>query len=137
MKDKKENLSNKEIDKLNFCHFADADYFYEMHYLSILLIIYTMFENLLSNLVKDIAFSCDTSFDNEKNSSPYINRYIYFLRNHCRFDLDISKEQWQVLNSIRKVRNNYLHNLDIDISQDLLCPPLSYCRNQSTLVSFS
>ncbi len=112
--------SEEVIQQYGRCHFADVDYFYEMHYLSILLIIFTMFENLLSNLVKDISYISNASLNvNSQKELPYINKYILFLKNQCKLDINISQKQWHTINTIRKVRNNYLHNLDTDISDDL------------------
>ena len=50
---------------------------------------------------------------------PYINKYLLFLKNQCKFDIKLSQKEWHSINTIRKVRNNYLHNLDTDISDDL------------------
>lgn len=118
---KKDNdHSQEELKKFDACHFADVDYFYEMHYLSILLILFTMFENLLSDLVKDISYISKINFNNSiQKDLPYINKYILFLKNTCKLDIEISQKQWHSVNTIRKVRNNYLHNLETDISSDL------------------
>ena len=121
---KETNKTSKETEinmsQYNKCHFADVDYFYEMHYLSILLIIFTMFENLLSNLVKDISYISHAYFNsNSQKELPYINKYILFLKNQCKLDIKLSQKEWHSINTIRKVRNNYLHNLDTDIPEDL------------------
>lgn len=118
---KKEGEQSEEnLNQYGRCHFADVDYFYEMHYLSILLIIFTMFENLLSNLVKDISYISKVNLNtNSQKELPYINKYILFLKNKCRLDIKLSQKQWHSINTVRKVRNNYLHNLDTDISDDL------------------
>lgn len=117
---KEGDSSEKEIQQYGKCHFADVDYFYEMHYLSILLIIFTMFENLLSNLVKDISYISKVSLNtNTQKELPYINKYILFLKNQCKLDINITQKQWHSINTVRKVRNNYLHNLDTDIPDDL------------------
>jgi hypothetical protein len=108
------------LDQYGKCHYADVDYFYEMHYLSVLLILFTMFENLLSNIVKDISYISKHDFnDFNQKDLPYINKYILFLKNKCKLNIPISQKEWQSLNTIRKVRNNYLHNLNIDIPDEL------------------
>jgi len=112
--------SEEDLSKYGQCHFADVDYFYEMHYLSILLIIFTMFENLLSNLVKDISYISKIHLNsNSQKELPYINKYILFLKNQCKLDIKLTQKEWHSINTIRKVRNNYLHNLDTDIPEDL------------------
>jgi hypothetical protein len=122
LRDEKNSRSkeNDILDQYGKCHYADVDYFYEMHYLSILLILFTMFENLLSNIVKDLSYISKHNFnDFNQKDLPYINRYILFLKNKCKMNITISQKEWQSLNTIRKVRNNYLHNLNIDIPQEL------------------
>lgn len=118
---KNERLKETKIlDQYGKCHYADVDYFYEMHYLSVLLILFTMFENLLSNIVKDISYISKHDFnDFNQKDLPYINKYILFLKNRCKLNINISQKEWQSLNTIRKVRNNYLHNLNIDIPEEL------------------
>ncbi len=117
---KKGKTPEEDLKKYDRCHFADVDYFYEMHYLSILLIIFTMFENLLSNLVKDLSYINKVSLSsNTQRELPYINKYILFLKNRCHLDIKLTQKQWHSINTVRKVRNNYLHNLDTDIPDDL------------------
>jgi len=112
--------SEKNLIQYGRCHFADVDYFYEMHYLSILLIVFTMFENLLSNLVKDVSYINKVSINtNSQKELPYINKYLLFLKNQCKFDIKLTQKEWHSINTIRKVRNNYLHNLDTDIPEEL------------------
>lgn len=122
LRDEKNNSSKEAhiLDQYGKCHYADVDYFYEVHYLSVLLILFTMFENLLSSIVKDISYTNKYNFnDFNQRDLPYINRYILFLKNKCKMNINISQKEWQSLNIIRKVRNNYLHNLNIDIPKEL------------------
>jgi len=118
---KKEDGTDREIlTQYSKCLFADVDYFYEIHYLSILMMLFSLFETLLSNVSKDLAYTKDKNLRVDfNNSSSYIQNYIVFLKNKIKLDLKFSREELSKLNVIRKVRNNYLHNLDKDIPKDL------------------
>jgi hypothetical protein len=54
---KKEVKNQKELAAYGRCYFSDEEYFYEMHYLSVILMIFSLFETLLSDVSVDIAKS--------------------------------------------------------------------------------
>lgn len=117
---KKEISDPKELAAYGRCHFSDEEYFYEMHYLSVILMLFSLFENLLSDLSLDIAKSQDKWIEDHMNKSlPYIKRYIYFLKDICKIDISITEEQDKKLDIIRKIRNNYLHSLEKDIPEEI------------------
>lgn len=118
---KKEEIKNqKELSAYGRCHFSDEEYFYEMHYLSVILMLFSFFENLLSDLSIDVAKSEDKWVENYMDKSlPYIKRYMYFLKEICNLDIEITEEQQKKLDIIRKIRNNYLHSLEKDIPDDI------------------
>ncbi len=118
------NRKNSDYDDLDIkafgvCHFADVEYFYEMHYLSILLMLFTLFETLLFDMTKDISKDQGKYINFSEKEVPYINKYAMFLKEKCGLNIDINKASWNKLNIIRKVRNNYLHSLDKDIPENL------------------
>lgn len=117
---KKEIKNQKELAAYGRCHFSDEEYFYEMHYLSVVLMLFSFFENLLSDLSLDISKSEDKWIENYMDKSlPYIKRYLSFLINECHLDVNITEEQQNKLDIIRKIRNNYLHSLEKDIPDEI------------------
>ncbi len=118
-KRKTKDYDDQDIKAFGVCHFADVEYFYEMHYLSILLMLFTLFETLLYDMTKDISKEQDKYIDTDEKTIPYINKYALFLKNECGLNIDIAKDSWNKLNIIRKIRNNYLHSLDKDIPENL------------------
>jgi hypothetical protein len=119
-KKKKETINQKELAAYGRCHFSDEEYFYEMHYLSVVLMLFSFFENLLSDLSIDIAKSEDKWIENYMDKSlPYIKRYLNFLIKECQLSINITEEQQNKLDIIRKIRNNYLHSLEKDIPYEI------------------
>lgn len=117
---KKEIMNKKELAAYGRCHFSDEEYFYEMHYLSVILMMFSLFENLLSDLSIDVAKSENKRIENYMDKSlPYINRYLNFLTNECNLDIFISEDQYSQIDIIRKIRNNYLHSLEKDIPEEI------------------
>ncbi len=121
LKQKKKEIKNqKELAAYGRCHFSDEEYFYEMHYLSVILMLFSLFETLLSDLSVDIAKSQDKWVEDYMDKSlPYIKRYMYFLTDICQLDIKIDDEQEKKLDIIRKIRNNYLHSLEKDIPEEI------------------
>ena len=73
---------------------SDEEYFYEMHYLSVILMIFSLFETLLSDVSVDIAKSENKWVeDNMDKSLPYIKRYLNFLEFECKVKVPISDEE--------------------------------------------
>ncbi len=119
-KKKKEIKNQKELAAYGRCHFSDEEYFYEMHYLSVILMLFSLFETLLSDLSIDIAKSQDKWVEDYMDKSlPYIKRYMYFLTDICKLNIKIDEEQEKKLDIIRKIRNNYLHSLEKDIPEEI------------------
>lgn len=117
---KKEVKNQKELAAYGRCYFSDEEYFYEMHYLSVILMIFSLFETLLSDVSVDIAKSENKWVeDNMDKSLPYIKRYLNFLEFECKVKVPINDEEEKKLNIIRKIRNNYLHSLEKDIPEDI------------------
>jgi len=117
---KKEIKNQKELAAYGRCYFSDEEYFYEMHYLSVILMIFSLFETLLSDVAVDIAKSENKWVDEAMDKSlPYIKRYLNFLEYECKVKVSISDDENRKLDIIRKIRNNYLHSLEKDIPEDI------------------
>ncbi|HRG61047.1 MAG TPA: hypothetical protein PLU59_03775 [Aliarcobacter cryaerophilus] len=117
---KKEVKNQKELAAYGRCYFSDEEYFYEMHYLSVILMIFSLFETLLSDVSVDIAKSENKWVEDHMDKSlPYIKRYINFLEFECKVKLPISDDEQKKLDIIRKIRNNYLHSLEKDIPEEI------------------
>lgn len=115
-----ENISEKDLKAYRRCYFSDEEYFYEMHYLSILLMLFSLFETLLSDVSNDISKTQSQKIEKYiDNSLPYVNKYLYFIEKICKLKLKIEKDTLKKLDIIRKLRNNYLHNLEKDIPENI------------------
>lgn len=117
---KKEIKNQKELAAYGRCYFSDEEYFYEMHYLSVILMIFSLFETLLSDVAVDIAKSENKWVDERMDKSlPYVKRYLNFLEYECKVKVPIGEDENRKLDIIRKIRNNYLHSLEKDIPEDI------------------
>jgi len=117
---KQKKIKEKDLKAYSRCYFSDEEYFYEMHYLSILLMIFSLFETLLSDISTDLSKTQNNKIDSYiDNSMPYVKKYLYFLEKVCNLNLNINEETLKKLDIIRKLRNNYLHNLEKDIPENV------------------
>lgn len=117
---KQQNITEKDLRAFSRCYFSDEEYFYEMHYLSILLMLFSLFETLLSEVSNDLSKTQNKKIDNFSDSSlPYVKKYLYFLDKVCKLNLNLDDETLKKLDIIRKLRNNYLHSLEKDIPENI------------------
>ena len=117
---KKEIKNQKELAAYGRCYFSDEEYFYEMHYLSVILMLFSLFETLLSDVSVDIAKSENKWVEDHMDKAmPYVRRYLGFLERECKVKVSISEDENKKLDIIRKIRNNYLHSLEKDIPENI------------------
>ena len=118
---KKQSVKNpKELAAYGRCYFSDEEYFYEMHYLSVILMVFSLFETLLNDVSTDIAKSEGKWLEDSTDKSlPYIKRYINFLEITCNLKINISDDENKKLDIVRRIRNNYLHSLEKDIPEEI------------------
>jgi len=91
-----------------------------MHYLSVILMLFSLFETLLSDVSVDIAKSENKWVEDHMDKAmPYVRRYLGFLERECKVKVSISEDENKKLDIIRKIRNNYLHSLEKDIPENI------------------
>jgi len=59
-----------------------------------------------------------------QKNMPYLNKYLYFLTKDCSLPIEVNKKQWKYINTLREVRNKYIHKLGKNIP-DELCKKLN------------
>ena len=74
-----------------------------------------LIENLLNEVVHEIASEHGEEPKLDQRQLPYVNRYILFLTRTCGWELDVGKDLWTNLDAIRELRNRYIHKLDRDL----------------------
>lgn len=100
--------------------FSDKNYFQEQHYMAILANLFCRLENLLADEAKHVATLSNKTLDLKSNQkSPYIDKYLIFLVEVCRCPIVIPQATKKKLNVIRRIRNQYMHQLGRDISFSL------------------
>ena len=89
----------------------DSDYLLDINSEATLLMLYTLFENLLSSLVKYAVEkeSCPV-FVKKSSGQPQINQYFTYLRNDCGYDFYIKRQYKDQLYLMRKIRNYFVHD---------------------------
>lgn len=101
-------------------HSWDSDFFFEYLFSGALSHGFSLLETLLDDVASDVAESLGKSIeDYDDKPMPYINRYIRFLEKGCGYKLGISKETWKRLDTIREVRNKYIHKLNRDLPKHI------------------
>ena len=94
---------------------SDQEYFPEFLRCAVLSQGLALIENLLSDVVREIASEIGGDPELDQRQLPYVNRYILFLTRTCGLEFDVSKDLWRNLDAIRELRNRYIHKLDRDL----------------------
>jgi hypothetical protein len=94
---------------------SDQEYFPEFLRCAVLSQSLALIENLLEDVVHEIATETgvDTKLDERK--IPYVNRTILFLTRTCGLEIELGNDFWKNLDAIRALRNRYMHKLDRDL----------------------
>lgn len=98
---------------------SDQEYFPEFLRCTVLSQALALIENLLSDVVQEIASKIATHPEPDQRKLPYVNRYILFLTKTCGLELEVSKDLWKNLDAIRELRNRYIHKLDRDLPSQI------------------
>lgn len=79
----------------------------------------SILERLLEGVVKMKASDDGIQVKIKNKKLPYIDRSIDFLINNTSLELDIDKSDLEQLNTIRILRNIFIHQLDRDLSNNI------------------
>lgn len=103
------------IDMLDEMVIPDQENFCDMLHGFVLSRIFSLTEKLLNKIVDEVTdlLSIKAELDNEKG--PQIKKYMNFLENKCDFPIQLDKDTWNTLDSCRKMRNRFVHNICRDI----------------------
>jgi hypothetical protein len=67
-------------------------------------------EKLLDDVAGDVAKRLGQTVELPKNM-PYINQYVTYLQRSCGLFLTIDKPTWKEIDTLRNVRNRYIHRI--------------------------
>ncbi|WP_297406000.1 hypothetical protein [uncultured Cetobacterium sp.] len=121
----KESLHSTRTDKDEFskyskCYFINNNAFKDIHYMSTLLNVFMIFETLLKNIVKDIAYDQNSTLEDIHNkNTSYLNGYIYFLEDTFKKNLEIEDKEKDFIGIVKKIRNDYLHGYMTEIPESM------------------
>ncbi|MEG1583325.1 MAG: hypothetical protein RR344_05195 [Cetobacterium sp.] len=121
----KESLSltkeNKnEFSKYSKCYFINNNAFKEISNMGHLLNIFTIFEVLLKNVTKDLAYDKNIELEEIQNKNmSYLNSYIIFLEDSLKNNFILNDEEKSFISIVRKIRNDYLHDYMSEIPESM------------------
>jgi len=98
---------------------SDEEYFPEFLRGAVISHSLALLENLLSDVVDEVASDLGTQIELDERQLPYVNRYVLFLTRTCGLELEIGKDLWTKLDAIRELRNRYIHKLDRDLPSQI------------------
>ena len=98
---------------------SDQEYFPDFLRCAVVSQSLALVENLLADVVHEIATKpgADTKLDERK--MPYVNRTILFLTRNCGLEIEVGNDFWKNLDAIRELRNRYMHKLDRDLPDQI------------------
>ncbi|MGL5983985.1 MAG: hypothetical protein ACRCZ1_01800 [Cetobacterium sp.] len=112
--------NEKEFSKYSKCYFINNNAFKEIHHMSNLLSLFTIFEVLLKNIVKDIAYDLNIELEDIQNKNmSYLNSYIIFIEEKMNGLFHLESYQKNFVGIIRKIRNDYLHDCMTEIPESI------------------
>lgn len=118
LRETKEN----EIEFLKYskCYFLNGNSFKEIHQMSTLMNIFTIFEVLLKNVVKDMGYDQGKSIEElQSKNSSYLTGYIAYLESNLGNEFMLSDEEKNFISIVRKIRNDYLHEYLSEIPESM------------------
>lgn len=110
----------KEFSKYSKCYFINNNAFKEIHNMSNLLNIFMIFEVLLKNITKDIAYDKHIELEEIQNKNmSYLNSYILFLEEAMKNRFSLDENEKNFIGIVRKIRNDYLHDYMTEIPESI------------------
>jgi hypothetical protein len=98
---------------------TDIEYFPEYTRYTTIAIALSLVENMLNQLSISVAADLGKPVILEQNNMPYINKYLFWLTHTCGLSILIDADTWKSINTIRKVRNSFIHQISKDIPDDI------------------
>ncbi|MGL4365362.1 hypothetical protein [Cetobacterium sp.] len=118
LSDTREN--EKEFSKYSKCYFINNNAFKEIHHMSNLLNIFMIFEVLLKNITKDLAYDKNLDLEEIQNKNmSYLNSYILFIEDKMKIKFSLSDNERNFIGIVRKIRNDYLHDYMTEIPESI------------------
>jgi len=108
-----------EMEMIKDEFLSDEEYFPEFLRGAVISHSLALLENLLSDVVEEVASDLGTLTVLDERQLPYVNRYILFLTRTGGLELEIGKDLWRKLDAIRELRNRYIHKLDRDLPSQI------------------
>lgn len=109
-----------EFSKYSKCYFINNNAFKEIHHMSTLLNIFMIFEVLLKNVTKDIAYDKNLELEEIQNKNmSYLNSYILFIEETMKNRFSLSENERNFIGIVRKIRNDYLHGYMTEIPESM------------------
>ncbi len=110
---------------------TDSEYFSEYINLSVLSFALALIEDLLISISEEIRREVEVIPELPKKEMPYINKYLNWLVKGMGFDLSIDKKTNRALNTIREVRNKFIHQMSRDLPEQIQKSIKELIENQS------
>lgn len=102
---------DENLKECTECFFNNLEGFKEIHNMSTLMILYTDFEALLKKVTKDIAYDFNRDIEEiQQENLPYMNSYIKFLHEKFKPHFIMDNKEFEFINILRKIRNEFLHD---------------------------
>ena len=112
--------NEKEFSKYSKCYFINNNAFKEIHHMSNLLNIFMIFEVLLKNITKDLAYDKHLDLEEIQNKNmSYLNSYILFLEEAMENKFFLDEREKNFIGIVRKIRNDYLHDYMTEIPESI------------------
>ena len=112
--------NEKEFSKYSKCYFINNNAFKEIHHMSNLLNIFMIFEVLLKNITKDLAYDKHLELEEIQNKNmSYLNSYILFLEDAMENKFFLDEREKNFIGIVRKIRNDYLHDYMTEIPESI------------------
>ena len=112
--------NESEFSKYSKCYFINNNAFKEIHNMSNLLNIFMIFEVLLKNITKDLAYDRNLDLEEIQNKNmSYLNSYILFIEEKMKIDFSLSDNERNFIGIVRKIRNDYLHDYMTEIPESI------------------
>ena len=80
--------------------------------------IFSLCETLLADVTTSVAEKLGEPI-NLPERGPYLDRYISYLRRDCGLPITITSETWKQINTLREIRNRYIHKIDRELSEQI------------------
>ncbi|MGL5088144.1 MAG: hypothetical protein ACRC6Z_01595 [Cetobacterium sp.] len=112
--------NNEDFSKYSKCYFINNNSFKEIHHMSNLLNVFMIFEVLLKNITKDLAYDESLELQEIQNKNmSYLNSYILFIEKKLNKVFSLENNEKLFISIIRKIRNDYLHDYMTEIPESI------------------